>query len=78
MNPGEFFAVATEVFFCRPLELRAHEPALYDEMAGYYGQDPAARAERAASERGRGSTLSRCRGRRLHGKDVGVRYPHTW
>jgi hypothetical protein len=50
VNPGEFFAVATEVFFCRPLELRAHEPALYDVMAGYYGQDPAARAERAASE----------------------------
>jgi Mlc titration factor MtfA (ptsG expression regulator) len=51
VNPGEFFAVATEVFFCRPLELRTHEPALYDEMAGFYGQDPASRAERAASAR---------------------------
>ncbi len=50
VNPGEFFAVATEVFFCRPLDLRAHEPALYGEMAGYYGQDPAARAERAAPD----------------------------
>ena len=50
LNPGEFFAVATEVFFCRPLELRANEPALYDEMAGFYGQDPAARAERASSD----------------------------
>jgi Mlc titration factor MtfA (ptsG expression regulator) len=48
LNPGEFFAVATEVFFCRPLELRAHEPALYAELSGYYRQDPAARAERAA------------------------------
>jgi len=50
VNPGEFFAVATEVFFCRPLELRTHERALYDEMAGFYRQDPAARAERAASD----------------------------
>lgn len=50
LNPGEFFAVATEVFFCRPLELRANEPALYDEMAGFYVQDPAARAERASSD----------------------------
>jgi hypothetical protein len=50
VNPGEFFAVATEVFFCRPLELRTHERALYDELAGFYGQDPAARAERAASD----------------------------
>ncbi|MGH9135356.1 MAG: zinc-dependent peptidase [Ilumatobacteraceae bacterium] len=47
VNPGEFFAVATEVFFCRPVELRAHEPALYDEIASYYRQDPAARAEGA-------------------------------
>jgi hypothetical protein len=50
VNPGEFFAVATEVFFCRPLELRTHEQALYDELAGFYGQDPAARAERAAAD----------------------------
>jgi hypothetical protein len=48
VNPGEFFAVATEVFFCRPLDLRTHEPALYAEMVGFYCQDPAARAERAA------------------------------
>ena len=50
VNPGEFFAVATEVFFCRPLELRAHERALYDEMAAFYRQDPAARAERASAD----------------------------
>ena len=50
VNPGEFFAVATEVFFCRPIDLRAQEPALYDEMAAFYGQDPAARAERAAND----------------------------
>ena len=40
VNPGEFFAVATEVFFCRPLELRAHERALYDEMAGVLPAGP--------------------------------------
>jgi Mlc titration factor MtfA (ptsG expression regulator) len=45
-NPAEFFAVATEVFFNRPLEVRAFEPALYTELRAFYGQDPAARAER--------------------------------
>jgi Mlc titration factor MtfA (ptsG expression regulator) len=42
-NPGEFFAVATETFFCRPHDVREHEPALYAELAAFYGQDPAAR-----------------------------------
>jgi hypothetical protein len=44
-NPAEFFAVATEVFFNRPLEVRAFEPALYTELRAFYGQDPAVRAE---------------------------------
>ena len=44
-NPAEFFAVATEVFFNRPVELREHEPALYSELAAFYHQDPAARVE---------------------------------
>jgi Mlc titration factor MtfA (ptsG expression regulator) len=44
-NPAEFFAVATEVFFNRPLEVREHEPALYQALRGFYHQDPAARAE---------------------------------
>jgi Mlc titration factor MtfA (ptsG expression regulator) len=48
-NPAEFFAVATEVFFNRPLELRDHEPALYRELRAFYRQDPAARAERVAA-----------------------------
>jgi MtfA peptidase len=48
-NPAEFFAVATEVFFNRPLELREHEPALYGELQHFYGQDPAGRAERFAA-----------------------------
>jgi MtfA peptidase len=45
-NPGEFFAVATEAFFDVPTELEAHEPALYEVMRDYYGQDPAARLRR--------------------------------
>jgi Mlc titration factor MtfA (ptsG expression regulator) len=45
-NPAEFFAVATEVFFNRPLELCEHEPALYHELRSYYRQDPAARWRR--------------------------------
>lgn len=42
-NPGEFFAVATEVFFTRPHELRSQHPALYRELEGYYRQDPSRR-----------------------------------
>jgi MtfA peptidase len=44
-NPAEFFSVATETFFCQPLELKEAEPVLYGEFAQYYGQDPAARAQ---------------------------------
>ncbi len=43
---GEFFAVATEVFFTRPVELRVAKPDLYEAYAAFYRQDPAARAER--------------------------------
>jgi len=49
VNPAEFFAVATEVFFNRPLELAEHEPELFDELRFFYGQDPAARWRRAAA-----------------------------
>jgi Mlc titration factor MtfA (ptsG expression regulator) len=42
-NPGEFFAVATEVFFGLPAELAAHEPELYDVLRRFYRQDPATR-----------------------------------
>jgi Mlc titration factor MtfA (ptsG expression regulator) len=45
-NPAEFFAVATEVFFNRPLEVCEHEPALYAELRNFYRQDPAARVRR--------------------------------
>ncbi|HYI60311.1 MAG TPA: M90 family metallopeptidase [Acidimicrobiales bacterium] len=46
-NPGEMFAVATEVFFCRPVELQADRPQLYALLRAYYGQDPAVRARRS-------------------------------
>lgn len=47
-NPAEFFAVATEVFFNRPIDVREHEPDLYSELRGFYHQDPAARVTGAA------------------------------
>jgi len=42
-NPAEFFAVATEVFFNRPVAVREHEPDLYQELRSFYHQDPAHR-----------------------------------
>lgn len=40
-NPAEFFAVATEVFFEKPTQMRRRHPELYDVLRGYYRQDPA-------------------------------------
>lgn len=40
-NPAEFFAVLTELFFERPIDLRAKHPALYEELRAFYRQDPA-------------------------------------
>jgi Mlc titration factor MtfA (ptsG expression regulator) len=45
-DPAEFFAVATEAFFDVPTHLLRHEPALYDVLRDYYGQDPAQRLRR--------------------------------
>ena len=42
-NPGEFFAVLSEVFFADPLQLRDDYPDAYREFARFYRQDPAAR-----------------------------------
>ncbi|MEO5589925.1 MAG: M90 family metallopeptidase [Gemmatimonadaceae bacterium] len=39
-NPTEFFAVATEAFFERPLALRERHPDLYEIMKGFFRQDP--------------------------------------
>ncbi|WP_395703998.1 zinc-dependent peptidase [Aquabacterium sp.] len=38
----EFFAVAAEGFFVTPKEMRAEHPALYEMLACYFMQDPAA------------------------------------
>lgn len=40
-DPAEFFAVVSELFFERPVELAAAHPALYAELRGYYRLDPA-------------------------------------
>lgn len=45
-DEGEFFAVVTEAFFDQPLGLAAEHPALYEVLAAFYRQDPAARARR--------------------------------
>jgi len=42
-NKAEFFAVATETFFEKPLQLERERPALYAQLRQFYGQDPARR-----------------------------------
>lgn len=41
-EPGEFFAVASEAFFMIPRELREVWPEVYEQLALYYRQRPAA------------------------------------
>jgi Mlc titration factor MtfA (ptsG expression regulator) len=45
VHEAEFFAVATELFFNRPRQMRRERPALYNVLAGYYRQDTAARKD---------------------------------
>ena len=40
-NPAEFFAVVTEYFFEKPLELKMTHPELYDTLQSFFQQDPA-------------------------------------
>jgi Mlc titration factor MtfA (ptsG expression regulator) len=40
-NLSEFFAVATEYFFERPLPFRERRPQLYEVLLDFYRQDPA-------------------------------------
>jgi Mlc titration factor MtfA (ptsG expression regulator) len=40
-DPAEFFAVTTEHFFERPVELRDHHPDVYAALQNFYQQDPA-------------------------------------
>jgi Mlc titration factor MtfA (ptsG expression regulator) len=42
-DPGEFFAVAAEVFFDQPESMRDLKPDLYGVFVNYFRQDPAAR-----------------------------------
>jgi Mlc titration factor MtfA (ptsG expression regulator) len=42
-NPMEFFAVATETFFEKPVELRKRHPELYEQFRLFYRQDPVTR-----------------------------------
>jgi hypothetical protein len=45
-NPGEFFAVITECFFDKPLQMKRHHGDLYALLQEYYRQDPADREAR--------------------------------
>lgn len=40
-SPAEFFAVATECFFIKPVQMKSKHPDLYEELKLYYRQDPA-------------------------------------
>lgn len=50
IHEAEFFAVATELFFDRPLKLQKEIPDLYDVLTAYYRQDTAARERRYRQE----------------------------
>lgn len=43
-SEAEFFAVGSEAFFERPVELRADKPQFYEILRQFYRQDPASRA----------------------------------
>jgi hypothetical protein len=50
-DEAEFFAVCTECFFDRPVEMRRQHPQLYDLLREFYRQDPAERCLRKAAGR---------------------------
>ena len=39
-EPGEFFAVCSEMFFDVPEALRAHYPAIYAQLSAFFRRDP--------------------------------------
>ncbi|MND00641.1 Protein MtfA [compost metagenome] len=49
VDPGEFFAVATEAFFNLPLQLEEAKPDLYAVLRDFYRQDTATRVRRRAA-----------------------------
>ena len=42
-SPAEFFAVVSEYFFADPRRLKQHLPAVYEQLALFYRQDPVRR-----------------------------------
>jgi hypothetical protein len=40
-NPAEYFAVTSELFFTRPVDLHERLPRVYGRLADFYRQDPA-------------------------------------
>ena len=50
-NPAEFFALVTECFFEKPVALKRKHPELYEQLASYFRQDPAAHPDRHRPER---------------------------
>jgi Mlc titration factor MtfA (ptsG expression regulator) len=50
-SPGEFFAVASEAFFESPMSLRADFPAVYAQLAAFYGLDTATGEEKLRGTR---------------------------
>jgi Mlc titration factor MtfA (ptsG expression regulator) len=44
-NEAEFFAVATEAFFEKPVQMKKLLPDMYEELQEFYGGDPAADRE---------------------------------
>ncbi len=63
-DEAEFFAVATESFFERGAYLKRHHPDLYEVLAAYYAQDPAAWAVPRSRTPIRGETGRQRRRRR--------------
>ncbi|QPJ66742.1 MAG: zinc-dependent peptidase [Candidatus Nitrohelix vancouverensis] len=43
-DEAEFFAVATEHFFCEPKDMKLYHPELYQVLQSFYRQDPATRS----------------------------------
>ncbi|MEE2809006.1 MAG: M90 family metallopeptidase [Verrucomicrobiota bacterium] len=39
-NPAEFFAVATETFFEKPMKLQQRYPRVYEQLKSFYSMDP--------------------------------------
>ena len=49
-NEAEFFAVATEAFFEKPIQMSRRHEGLYDLLKTYFRQDPLERLRRAGAE----------------------------